>query len=81
MPIDTGRPFLNPYNFVDVDLKNNRGKEGKKSSDSIKKDKRFSGELKCHIKTKTPLFVPESTPYEPEQRDENESDKHKYYKL
>ena len=49
------KPFVNPYNFIIVDLEN------KNTSDVTKcNDKLFTGVLNCKLITKTPLAVPDA---------------------
>lgn len=58
-PRNTEKPFLNPYNFVTFkEATTTRGITSEKGT--------LTGELKCKIKTKTRVFVPESQPYREE---------------
>ena len=67
---DYNKKFLNPYNFINIPF--NPG-AGAGREESPLDTGTLTGELKCKIKTKTRVFVPES---EPSHEDPN---KHRYY--
>lgn len=62
------KKFINPYNFVQVDLNKDNTSDG-----TIMEEQLYSGVLNCKLITKTPIAVPY---YDHEDK---EIDKHKHY--
>ena len=56
--------FVNPYNFVTLETPNDEQKKQKRDipiSEKLSGEKLYTGILKCTLRTKTPLFIPNTT--------------------
>ena len=67
---DDGSGFLNPYNFIDINL-NNSGQKTDAADNADNTGGNLTGVLKCKLKTKTKLFIPESEPINPSPNEDH----------